>query len=141
MEAVNLTTAELARFFSKVNIDGASGCWNWTSFTEKGYSRFWLRGRSRSGYRVVYEWACGPIQRGLEIDHVCRNRACVNPLHLEAVTHTVNMSRGAHALKTHCPAGHAYLGGNILLGKKGQRNCRLCGRQRMALYYRKYVKK
>lgn len=71
-----------------------SGCWVWTGkLDEKGYSVASYFGKKTSGYRLSYEMFVGPIPAGLQIDHLCRNKACVNPEHLEAVTMSVNFLR------------------------------------------------
>lgn len=93
-----------------------AGCWIWQrALTQAGYGV--IRG---GGYvhRTVYAEVNGPIPDGLELDHLCRNRACCNPDHLEAVTHKVNMERGFFGTKTECPAGHRY--------EDGLRYCREC---------------
>ena len=77
-------------------VDTETGCWVWQgSKNSKGYALAWKDGRTVSAYRWFYEQANGPIGDGLEIDHRCRNRLCVNPGHLEAVTHAVNMRRSS----------------------------------------------
>jgi hypothetical protein len=79
-----------------VSVDAASGCWVWGGpRTELGYGVLWAntRPRSRKAHRVVYEIHRGPIPAGLELDHLCRNPSCVNPDHLEPVTHAENMRR------------------------------------------------
>lgn len=93
------------RFWEKVR--KTDGCWFWTSTRgENGYGQFTLRtGVVRRAHRIAYELAVGPIPDGLEIDHLCRVRACVNPAHLEPVTRQENIRR-AVAAKTHCPKGH-----------------------------------
>lgn len=72
------------RFWSKV--DKSGDCWLWMAAKSYGYGRFWTAGRQYSAHRLSYELASGPIQEGLEIDHICHVRACVNPSHLRAVT-------------------------------------------------------
>lgn len=95
---------------------------------------------SRKGYvhRYAYQRFVGPIPNGMEIDHVCRNRACANPLHLEAITHHENLLRGRtltarNAAATHCPHGHAYTPDNTYLRQRPdgryERECRVCRRE------------
>ena len=115
----------LERWESKV--DKTESCWIWTAaMCKRGYGSFWYNGQMRPAYRVGYELLVGPIPKGLELDHLCRNPSCVNPDHLEPVTHKVNMSRGEFAMKTHCPKGHPYSGHNLKLKKNGGRDCRAC---------------
>lgn len=81
-----------------------------------------------AAHRFAYELANGPIPDGLEIDHLCRNRKCVNPAHLQAVSHRENMLRAA---KTHCLNGHPLTGPNVYLRPDGRgRECRECRRRR-----------
>jgi hypothetical protein len=86
-------------------------------------------------YRITYETLVGPVPNGLELDHLCRVRACVNPGHLEPVTHRVNTLRGEtvaarNARATHCPAGHPYDEVNTYADRLGRRSCRECCRRR-----------
>lgn len=122
------------RFWSKVDASGV--CWEWTaSFDGKGAGRGY--GQFNAGDRKTdraHRWAyinlCGPIPDGLVLDHLCRNTACVNPDHLEPVTQMVNKRRGGsgvlNSAKTHCPQGHPYEGYNLLVGREGWRECRIC---------------
>jgi len=122
----------LLSFKSRIE-PGPNGCWNWTG--PRGgrghYGSITLPGR-RSAYahRWAYEHYVGPIPDGLEIDHLCRNTLCVNPDHLEAVTHKVNMQRTPKALKTHCDNGHRYSAENTYIKPNGCRDCRECRRER-----------
>lgn len=89
----------------------SSTCWLWTkSLTKAGYGRLWdpITKRLVYAHRRAYEVVHGPAPDGTEIDHLCRNRACYNPDHLEAVTHATNMQRGGPASRTHCLHGHEY---------------------------------
>jgi hypothetical protein len=136
------------RFWSKVKEDPDTGCWVWQDhLSASGYGRFGIGGRAGRVYpahRVAYEWVVGVIPEGLVIDHLCRNRACVNPAHLEPVTMRENLLRGygwggLHARKTHCPAGHPLEGDNLSTYhlKHKQRKCLACHAARQREYKRK----
>ena len=123
------------RFWAKVR--KTPDCWEWTAAKTQGYGTFCLnqtpQGRTGRAHRIAYELLVGPIPPDKQIDHLCRNRACVNPAHLELVTSRTNTLRGegrtAHnARKTHCPRGHAYTPENTLVSKGGERFCRECRR-------------
>ena len=111
-------------------------CLLWPHGTDKdGYGRLHTPGIPGQQYahRVAYEWVNGPVPAGLELDHLCRVHACYNPHHLEAVTHSVNISRGTkstvNASKTHCPHGHEYTTENTYINTRGHRVCRECRRK------------
>lgn len=129
------------RFWSKAGITSVSRCWLWKAYaTTSGYGQISLRGRPRYAHRLAYELVVGPIPDGLQLDHLCRVRRCVNPAHLEPVSNRDNILRGIspHAInarKTHCPQGHPYSGDNLLyraLTRAGRicnmRRCRTCRR-------------
>ena len=109
-------------------------CWYWAlAYDVKGYGRAWFSGRQHKAHRLVYELLIGKIPEGLELDHLCRNRLCVNPSHLEPVSHAENVRRGKagrhHRSKTHCVNGHEYTPENTYLRPtqlKGLRDCRKC---------------
>lgn len=113
------------RFWAKVQ--RTDSCWVWTgALTHKGYGVFHDYGnRTIQSHCFAYEHFVGSIPGDLEIDHLCRNRACVNPAHLEPVTHRTNILRGT-ALITHCPQGHAYDEANTRFDLQGHRLCRTC---------------
>ena len=99
----------LERFWSKVDTTG--DCWIWqASVTSTGYGQFVVDSRNFKAHRFAYEVAIGPIPAGLEIDHLCENVLCVNPWHLEPVSHAENIRRSSrhNGAKTHCPLGHRY---------------------------------
>ena len=103
-----------------------SGCWIWMGhLNQKGYGQFRGEGAHRTTYKIYH----GPIQEGLQLDHICRVRCCVNPHHLESVTLQVNVARGEVVItnrsKTHCANGHEYSPENT--GHyKNERYCKVC---------------
>ena len=121
------------RFWSKV--EKTVGCWIWTACKTKfGYGWFQMGRQAgpRLAHRLAYESAVGPVPEGLTLDHLCRNRACVNPAHLEPVSRGTNVLRGVgfsaeNARKTHCSSGHPYSGDNLDRRPKSRR-CRECHR-------------
>lgn len=100
------------RFLAKVSPCPITGCWWWTGAVQApGYGRFGIARQTFYAHRISYSLFVGTIPVGLEIDHLCRQPGCVNPRHLEPVTHRVNGLRGvgacaANARKTHCLRGH-----------------------------------
>jgi len=143
----------LERFFEKVNTDGpiykGTPCWEWTaSLQNKGYGQFHM-GSIKDGsqktvlaHRFAYLNLVGPIPKGLEPDHLCRNRKCVNPEHLELVTRSINLKRGLlpaparMRAKTHCPQGHPYSPENTYILPNGWRRCKICSREKARKRYR-----
>lgn len=158
-----VTAADLERLRSKVKVSPDSGCWEWTGRpAHNGYGRIGWQGRYIAAHRVMWQLLRGPIPDGLELDHLCHNRdkscpggrtcrhrRCVNPDHLEPVTHRENMQRApvtvlnelrgpgvadaaaANRAKTHCPKKHEYTEANTL-NYRGRRYCRACSRDRTA---------
>lgn len=97
--------------------------------TEKGYGFLMVGGKKLRAHRVAYELARGPVPGGLEIDHLCRVRNCINPAHLEPVTSVENKNRGLRSpLATHCPNGHEYSAGNLRNRPGKGRECAECHR-------------
>lgn len=118
----------LRRFSGKSSID-SNGCWIWQAHVNAGgYAMFWNGERMQSAHRTVYEHYVGAIPEGLQLDHLCRVRHCVNAAHLEPVPPAENTRRGvsANRLKTHCPEGHAYDDENTYFFPTGGRGCRTC---------------
>lgn len=112
----------------------SNGCWDWVGTKHPGgYGQFRRHGRMQRAHRVLYEDIVGKIPDGLTLDHLCRNRGCVNPAHMEPVTRRENILRGDGAgvrgsRRTHCPRGHALGGDNLVRCelKRGKRKCRTC---------------
>lgn len=118
-------------------VDKSGDCWIWQgALTTWGYGTIRYKGRPCQAHRVAYELLVGPIPDGMQLDHICRVRACVNPAHLEPVTNRENVLRGFgitanHAGKTHCIHGHPFDEANTYHIKNGHRQCRTCTRDRM----------
>lgn len=132
------------RFWGKVDKSENAPCWTWKgAFQCHGYGTFSRKNKSGLwrqvlAHRFAYEDVKGPIPEGLSLDHLCRNPACVNPDHLDPVTHMENCRRGVCAdsarhptaiknrAKTHCPRGHAYDDQNTYVNSRGCRCCKIC---------------
>jgi hypothetical protein len=131
------------RFWSKVEKQFC-GCWLWQMpLTDRGYAQFQAnKKKSMRAHRVAYEMMKGPIPADLELDHLCRVRHCVNPDHLEPVTHRENVMRAKdgfparQAAKTHCKRGHPLSGDNLLPNKlkKGSRACKTCNKMQVKAF-------
>lgn len=121
------------RFASKVKINHGNGCWEWQGVKLRGYGQCSIRNPSgkrfdtKQAHRISYIGTCGDIKDDLTIDHLCRNRGCVNPSHLEPVTRTENVLRGdsvtaINKRKTHCIRGHEF----SRIRPSGYRECSIC---------------
>lgn len=131
------------RFWSKVDKGGPDDCWIWTgSRNQLGYGQMTYRYERLAAHRVSLELAGHYLVTGMDVDHLCRNPSCVNPAHLEQVTHRENVLRGAlgavskarHAARTHCKNGHEFTVENTRVDKRGSRICRACQRRWQAEY-------
>ena len=118
-------------------IEFPSDCWPWRGYiSDQGYGGLKLKGRRVKAHKVVYELLIGPVPEGLELDHLCRYRHCVNPAHLEPVPHATNCQRGQAGARqkelalarTHCRKGHPYSDENVYRSPSGKRECRECKR-------------
>lgn len=130
-----------ARFWARVHPQPTpKGCWLWLGQRGDGYGLMPDSGRRRVAHLWLYERVHGPVTGGQQLDHLCRNRACVNPGHLEQVPPVVNYRRGEspwakNGRKTHCPRGHEYTAENIYR-ERGSRRCLTCKRERDRLRWR-----
>ena len=137
----------IQRFLNKIIII-ENGCWIWTaSLNSYGYGKFRYNSMDQGAHRFIYEYLNGLIPKKLEIDHLCRNRDCVNPTHLELVDHNTNLKRGNAisticSTKTQCPNGHPYSGKNLLIIKAKYgigRRCRICYKKSIEKYRAKQL--
>lgn len=129
----------LDRFLLSFSPEPTSGCWLWLKcLTAAGYGQVNVDGRPTVAHRVSYELFVGPIPFGLTLDHLCRIRCCINPVHVEPVSRGENVRRGDAGLarglqlrsRTICPSGHEYSGRNLVIKVRRDgsvhRHCRAC---------------
>lgn len=146
-DLATLPPAVSDRFWSHVDKSGA--CWVWTGYKSRGYGRFYMGGRRHLAHRVAYKALVGQIPEGLTIDHLCRNKPCVNPAHMEVVTRGENALRGGggavasanRRAKTHCINGHEYTKENTRTIRNGSRQCKTCGRDQSREWWRREAAK
>lgn len=118
-------------FWKKVDQNGPGECWSWKACKNRdGYGTVRFLGVSRLAHRIAFLLVRGEIPKGMQIDHVCRNRWCVNPLHMDIVTSSENTKRARpwhpELAKTHCPKRHPYDDKNTKRDRRGHRFCRAC---------------
>jgi hypothetical protein len=126
---ITVSDAEISKFMSQVEL-APTGCWIWTGIkTVKGYGRFKFQYKDWRAHRWIYNFMAGELDSNLVIDHLCHNKLCVNPFHLEQVTDQVNEERKVLGLRrTHCYRGHEYTPENTYVRAYG-RGCRTCARE------------
>jgi len=123
----------------------SNGCWEWVGvISDQGYGRYWGGNKYVKAHTFSWKFFYGPIASGLELDHTCRNRSCVNPDHLEAVTHRVNVLRGhsptaLNARRKKCVNGHPLSGSNLNRYKEVHRHCKKCRAARDKRYRREGI--
>lgn len=129
----------MERWFSR-HIVEQGDCWIWTGHRDRnGYGSSRINRKNAPVHRVTYEYFIVEVPDGLELDHLCRNRSCVNPWHLEPVTRAINMqravgcgqydrSRRPDPNRTHCSKRHRLVGDNVYISSRGNKSCRSCQR-------------
>jgi hypothetical protein len=145
MNNFSISQSDIKRFFEKVDIYSGIGhvkCWVWKNPLDNGYGRFWVNNKTKLAHRFSYEFFIGEIPRDKQLDHLCRNRSCVNPDHLEPVDIKTNVLRGEglsaqNARKTHCKRNHPFSGENLKINCRGQRICLTCHRANVARWLAK----
>lgn len=107
-------------------------CWIWTGALRNGYGAIGVEGKTLYTHRYVYQRVVGPVPTGLDLDHLCRNRTCCNPDHLEPVTRQENLRRAAiyRSPVTACHNGHEYTAKNTYTNPSGYRTCKSCKAER-----------
>lgn len=132
---------ERRRLWERIEVDAATGCWTWVgTLNSNGYGRVQFRGRVMAAHRAMWIRERGEIPPGLDLDHLCRNRRCTNPDHLEPVTREVNLRRGTNtrATDTHCANGHLWADDNERRHQTdGSRVCATCMRLSARNYQRR----
>jgi hypothetical protein len=124
------------RFLDKISPEPNSGCWLWTgTLSSNGYGHFKFNKFNFKAHRFAYESEVADIPDGLELDHQCRIRSCVNPKHVMPVTHAENMATAVmpRASQTHCLRGHEFTANNTY-HHHGRRHCKICKRESLRLW-------
>lgn len=126
---------------TRVQTEHSNQCWLWPyAKYYDGYGQVVINRKTHRVYKVAFELRYGKVPDGLQLDHLCRERSCWNPDHLEVVTQQENIKRGQvglrHSSKEYCPKGHPYNEENTYHYKNG-RYCRECGRENCRRWYAK----
>ena len=132
------------RMWNFISPEPNSGCWLWEGgISQDGYALVWANGTGGKAHRMIYEEMRGPVPDGLQLDHLCRVRFCVNPDHLEPVTQQENVNRGLGSTqnRVRCVNGHDYTEENTVRLKNGYRKCRTCSNSLSRKYNRLRSKK
>lgn len=128
-------TESIREYIERNVVVDANRCWLWQKARDyDGYGQGWIRGTSRKAHRLAYEEWRGEVPAGLQLDHLCRVRHCVNPDHLEPVTNIENIRRGLLGRRwqtDRCIRGHLYIPENTFINTKGSPGCRPCTRQQV----------
>ena len=130
-----LTPKQANYFWSLVEVYHPAGCWNWTGGVRSYYGRIKINGKAYPAHRVAYAELIGDPATDIHADHLCRNKLCCNPDHIQPKTPRGNTMSGYgpasfNARKTHCKYGHEFTPENTRIGRTGKRACRSCFRER-----------
>lgn len=129
--------AEIEKLLSHIGISNhnfyeGTACWEWLlSQNTYGYGKIWLNKKTVQTHRLMFEYYCGSICPDLTINHLCRNRNCCNPIHLEQISNKENVLKGTgisaiNAKKTHCIHSHEFTPDNTYITPDNKRNCKTC---------------
>lgn len=133
------------KFLSRIKIDKETECWEWkSSLMSTGYGSFSINDKNYLAHRMSYSLFHGEIEKGLVIDHICRNRSCVNPMHLRQVTMRTNALENSLSIsstnhkKNVCKNGHSLSDENLCnYPSDKHRRCRVCVNNRSKIYSKK----
>jgi hypothetical protein len=141
---MKITWKEKALFWNRFKVNKT--CWEWTGAKSNGYGMVGMNNKVFGAHRVSYEMVFGKIETGMVIDHVCRNRKCINPEHLRCVSNRENVLENSESAaaknlkKTHCIRGHLLAGTNLRKMKKSGRECKICHDNYMKTYMKNYTR-